>query len=526
MARGATDAVRYGVRMHEIDSSPPSMATGVTSLASTTTLTGFAIIAPMASRAQWFAADSGTGILSTRSSGNAGWTWGRSTGVGGGSLGNLTSQVFVVQGAAVYGQSSSTIPSYCATKIAFTLSGTTLTFYDDSGLGGTLSRRDTLTVSALSTGSELVYLGMGSSGPFSGYSFQGAVGETLLWDRVLSDGEIAEVFARSWQLFAPEYDTIFFGAAGTSTTTVTVNAGSLTLTGQSVTDTVTAAVSAGTVALTGQNVALQRQTPVTAGSTSLTGQSIGITITVPISPGTLSLTGSDVTVVPPSGSFSIAVDPGALSLTGQAVTNLVTTPISEGSTSLTGQDVSVTTTVTVDPGSITLTGEVITVSYLGTQTIPIEPGTLSVTGRDVEVSITGGTKGGVGKGKNLTLKQKKKLKAVVSQEWLKAEQTAKELLQERLGNVEPAKVRVERLTTVQSLADVIAALQALSKETVTLPEQQAVIKSFEKSIDTKVIKTGERLVAVEDKVNETLGRIEKKIQNLEDLLIVVIDELL
>ena len=65
----------------------------------------------------------------------------------------------------------------------------------------------------------------------------------------------------------------------------------------------------------------------------------------------------------------------------------------------------------------------------------------------------------------------------------------------------------------------------MSKETVTLPEQQAVIKSFEKSIDTKIVKTGERLVYVEDKVNETLGRIEKKIQNLEDLLIVIIDDL-
>ena len=347
------------------------------------------------------------------------------------------------------------------------------------------------------------------------------------WNRALSDAEIASVSANPWQLFEPDafYLPIQTGG-GASTTTVTVDAGSLVLTGQPITDTVTAAVGAGTVTLTGQSVALQQQQPVTAGSTSLTGQSIGITITVPISPGTLSLTGSDVTVVPPSGSFSIAVDPGALSLTGQAVTNLVTTPISEGSTSLTGQDVSVTTTVTVDPGSITLTGEVITVSYLGTQTIPIEPGTLSVTGRDVEVSITGGTKGGVGKGKNLTLKQKKKLKQVVNQEWLKAEQTAKELLYERLGHAEPAKTKVERLTTVQSLGDVIAALQALSKETVTLPEQQAVIKSFEKSIDTKIVKTGERLVYVEDKVNETLGRIEKKIQNLEDLLIVIIDDLL
>lgn len=324
------------------------------------------------------------------------------------------------------------------------------------------------------------------------------------------------------QFRTPEKQTFLFKGASSSTTTVTVDAGTLTLTGQSATNTVTAAVGAGTVTLTGQSVALQQQQPVTAGSTSLTGQSIGVTITVPISPGTLSLTGSDVTVVPPSGSVSVAVDPGTLTLTGQSVTSLTTVPVSAASSSLTGQNIGVTTTITVEPGSITLTGQAVAVNYIGTQTITVDPGTLSLSGRDVTVTVTGGTKGGIGKGKNFTLKQKKKLKQVVNQEWLKAEQTVQELLLDRLGHAEPAKVKIEKLTASKSLADVIEALKALSKETVTLPEQQAVIKTINKTIVEKTTKPAEKVSDIE----ERLAKFEKRLVDIEEMVLVVMSEIM
>jgi hypothetical protein len=171
---------------------------------------------------------------------------------------------------------------------------------------------------------------------------------------------------------------------------------------------------------------------------------------------------------------------------------------------------------------VTLTGQVVTVSYLGTQTIPVEPGTISVTGRDVTINVTGGTKGGKGQGKNLTLKQKKKLKAVVSQEWLKAEQTVQELLAERLTHKEPAKVRVEKLTQSQSLLDVIDALKALSKETVTLPEQQAVIKAINKTITEKTVKQVDRTAEIEKRM-ETF---EKRLVDLEEMVLVALSEIL
>lgn len=251
------------------------------------------------------------------------------------------------------------------------------------------------------------------------------------------------------------------------------------------------------------------------GSFTLTGQSANLVVSRKLSAatGTYTLTGNAANLVV---SRKLVAETGAYTLTGIAA-NLVYTPVSGA-----------TYTLTAQTGVFTLTG--IAAALKVSRKLTAETVAYYFTGNDVGL-YPGGiipttTKGGAGRGKNLTLKQKKKLKAVVNQEWLKAEQTAKELLYERLGHAEPAKAKVERLTTVQSLGDVIAALQALSKETVTLPEQQAVIKSFEKSIDTKIVKTGERLVSVEDKVNETLGRIEKKIQNLEDLLIVIIDDLL
>lgn len=305
--------------------------------------------------------------------------------------------------------------------------------------------------------------------------------------------------ANPWQLYEPEQIIVKAGA-GVSGTTLTPGNLALTLTGYAptVAQTANVTLTPGVVALT-----------LTGFSPTVT-QTAGVTLT----PGTaaLTLTGYAPTVAQ-TANVTLTPNVLALTLTGYAPT------------------VGQTTGLNLIPDTVALTATGYAPTVAQTTNVFLTPSTLvlSLVGYAPTVTQTGTivvTKGGTGRGSNLTLKQKKKLKAVVNQEWLKAEQTAKELLYERLGHAEPAKTKVERLTTVQSLGDVIAALQALSKETVTLPEQQAVIKSFEKSIDTKIVKTGERLVYVEDKVNETLGRIEKKIQNLEDLLIVIIDDLL
>lgn len=325
--------------------------------------------------------------------------------------------------------------------------------------------------------------------------------------------------ANPWQLFAPERDFVFFPAASGSTT-VSVSPGSLVLTSQSVTNTTTGVVGAGSLTLTGQSIGVVQTIAVTPGTLSLTGQDVTANTTVGVTAGSLTLTGSDVTVVPPSGSSSVTVDPGSLTLTGQSITGTVSVPVTQGDTTLTGQTIGVTITVPVDAGTLTLTGQSVSASVVGSTTVSIDPGTLTLTGYDVTVTYTGGTKGGAAKGKNLTLKQKKKLKAVISQEWLKAEETAKELFQERLKDVEPAKVKIEKLTEAQSLAEVIVALKALSKETVTLPEQQVVLKSINKTIVAKTEKPVEKVNTIETR----LIQFEKQLANIEELILMVLAE--
>lgn len=162
--------------------------------------------------------------------------------------------------------------------------------------------------------------------------------------------------------------------------------------------------------------------------------------------------------------------------------------------------------------------------------------------------------GGAGKGRNLTLKQKKKLKAVLNQEWLQAENTVQNLLLDRLAHKEPAKVLVSNLTLppslsdvietlkqfipekqstddkvsevvqeqTKSLSDVIEALKALSKEVVTLPEQQVAIKTSEKGIETKLAKSTAKVETIEEKIT----KIEKRLVDLEEMVLVVMSEIM
>jgi len=236
-----------------------------------------------------------------------------------------------------------------------------------------------------------------------------------------------------------------------------------------------------------------------------------------------------------AGSSDTALTPGvvALTLTGYAPTvsqtaNVTLTPGVVALT-LTGYAPTVTQTTGLNlvpnPASLVLTGYSPTV----TQTVTFEfiPGVLglSLVGYAPTVTQTGivtPTKGGKGQGSNLTLKQKKKLKAVVNQEWLKAEQTVQELLLERLGHTEPAKVRVEKLTQSQSLLDVIDALKALSKETVTLPEQQAVIKTINKTITEKTIKQVDRT----EELEKRMAAFEKRLVDIEEMVLVALSEIL
>lgn len=253
--------------------------------------------------------------------------------------------------------------------------------------------------------------------------------------------------------------------------------------------TLTAATGSFTLSGKAANLVVSRKLTAATGSFTLTGQSANLKVSrkLTAATGTFSLTGISANLVytPVSGAtYTLTAQTGVFNLIGQAAAFKVSRKLTAG----TGVFYFVGNAANFYPGGV----------------IPTT------------------TKGGVGKGKNLTLKQKKKLKQVVNQEWLKAEQTVQELLLDRLGHAEPAKAKIEKLTASKSLVDVIEALKALSKETVTLPEQQAVIKTINKTIVEKTTKPAEKVSDIE----ERMAKFEKRLVDIEEMVLVVMSEIM
>lgn len=118
---------------------------------------GVTLISVWRSRAssQYLSEDSGRILLSNRTSGNAGWGWGRNSAVGGGAGGNLTAQTFVINGVAQYTEATYAIESLVDTPVACRYSKT-------AGLVswfrfGRKSSTDTTASTSPTTGSNVVF---------------------------------------------------------------------------------------------------------------------------------------------------------------------------------------------------------------------------------------------------------------------------------------------------------------------------------------------------------------------------------
>jgi hypothetical protein len=168
---------------------------------------------------QYASGDASRFLLSTRTAGNAGWGWGRSSAIAGGATGNLTGQTFVLNGVAQYSEANSTIESLVDTVVAMRVNGTTASWFRF----GKKSSTDT-TVGTASTGATAIF---GAGGPYSGAAniWNDRAYLTLAFNKPLSD---ADIFAlckdvnSPWQVFAPIQRQIFAAVAG--------GAGSQTLT--------------------------------------------------------------------------------------------------------------------------------------------------------------------------------------------------------------------------------------------------------------------------------------------------------
>lgn len=256
---------------------------------------------------QYASGDATRFFLSTRTAGNAGWGWGRSSAIAGGATGNLTGQAFVLNGVAQYSEANSTIESFVDTVVAIRVNGTTASWFRF----GKKSSNDT-TVGTASTGATTTF---GAGGPYSGAGniWNDRAYLTLAFNKPLSD---ADIFAlckdvnSPWQIFAPIQRQIFaavVGGGGNATASGTFSPLSLTAINGGAAGTASATCPLSALTLTAPAGIAQGGASATAALTSITVSPVGGTATgtsaggasascalaqISISPGTAGASGS------------------------------------------------------------------------------------------------------------------------------------------------------------------------------------------------------------------------------------------
>lgn len=216
----------------------------------------------------------------------------------------------------------------------------------------------------------------------SNRAFVGQVYVAAIWERALSDTEIASISANPWQIFQRREWVPMAAASGGGVTGA--SSGTLQLVGSAAGSVLVSGASAGTLAISGTSTAAALVTGASTGTLSLSGTAtgtVGATGVTGQSSQTLSLTGTAAGSVRVSGASA-----GTLSLTGTATGNTTgaVAGASAGVLSLSG---SATGSVRVSGGSaavLQITGNA------GAQIVVrgVSAGVLSMTG-----SATGTTGG-------------------------------------------------------------------------------------------------------------------------------------
>lgn len=309
----------------------------------------------------------------------------------------------------------------------------------------------------------------GLSRTFNGEFYLGGI-SPLGW----SPAFVAEVSKNPWSLVALESRPIFFNVASGANTTATLSStlDAATLTGVgAVTRSGTLAVTLDVATLTGIG-AVTRSGTLSSTLDAATLSGAGTVAVGTNRDGTLASTLADVTLVgigavTRSGTLAVTLDAATLAGIGDA-----------------GQAVTGTLAVTLDNATLR-----------GIGAIPAAPS----------------TGGGKTTGSNLSRKQKKKLKAVESQEWLKAEETARQLLSDRFTKQTPQEKAQALETYIESLQPVIEALKALTsqiEEVTEVVEEDPVIE-----------------LTQHQEVIQRFDRLEKKVKSVEELIIILMADL-
>lgn len=324
------------------------------------------------------------------------------------------------------------------------------------------------------------------------------------FNRRLSNAEIAEITRNPWQLYEPDNAPLVFPVVG--------GGSPYSLDGE-----------AGSYTLTGVSAALQAARTITAeaGSYSLTGVDAGLSYghALTAEAGAYTLTGVDAsfktsrTILAAAGSYVVSGQDATFTYTPVGSGSPYSMDADAGSYTITGVNATfqASRTIVAEAGAYALTG--VDASFTRSEyRLVAETGSYVISGQEATFNTTGtvtptGSRGGTGTGRNLSRKQKKKLKAVESQEWLKAEETARQLLNDRFTKQTPQEKAEALQTYVESLQPVIEALKELTVPEVEIPEEPIIELTPHQEILTR------------------FDTLEKKLKSVEELVIILMADL-
>lgn len=184
-----------------------------------------------------------------------------------------------------------------------------------------------------------------------------------------------------------------------TTDVLTLEAGTLTLTGRDVSFSITANLDVGGLLLSGGEIPNYRVI-VEHGTLTLTPSDLAMRTTLPLAGGALTLSGKPVVF-----SLDHNIESGSLLLTGGQIETRTTLPLGSGGLTLTGKPISFTTTLPLQAGTLLLDGKDVPVYRLivdtghllldgqniqTVTTLPVEPGHLVLFGRDLRLVPLGG----------------------------------------------------------------------------------------------------------------------------------------
>lgn len=296
-----------------------------------------------------------------------------------------------------------------------------------------------------------------------------------------TDAEHAELARNVWQLYAPINEPVFYSLGGGATVTgVGSSDGVGTVSG----------VSASTSAQVGSSAGVGTASGVGASTSGSVGSSSGT--------GAVDGVGSST-----GGSDGVGASTGTGTASGVGASTATSTGSSDGVGA--GSGIGASTAASV--GSASGIGEALGVGANGS-VVSTGVGSASGTGTATGISPSVSQGGGKTTGSNLSRKQKKKLKAVESQEWLKAEETARQLLSDRFTKQTPQEKAQALEAYIESLQPVIEALKALTSQIEEVVEEAPVIE-----------------LTPHQEVIQRFDRLEKKVKSVEELIIILMADL-